>query len=73
MGLKSILMGITNAFLDYILKPILKFSWRFYYRNLDHLEPLTATRKPLLFMPAWKIAKKIRKREVGYYSNTNTI
>lgn len=66
MSIKSLALAIAKAFLDFILKPVLRLGWRTYYFSLDHTKPLPKTDNPLLFMPAWQLAQKIRKREVVF-------
>lgn len=64
MGILShFIIGIL-AFLDNILKPLIRLGFKFYYSSIDKLKPLPKCKSDLLLTPAHKLAQKIRKREI---------
>lgn len=69
MKLISIVLKLLIFILDNLLKPIVKLGFRVYYYKLDHLKPLPKCQNPLLYLPAWKLAEKIRKKEVNMNYN----
>ncbi|CAF0988502.1 unnamed protein product [Brachionus calyciflorus] len=51
-------------FIDNILKPIITYLFKLYYRKLDYPNPLPKCKSDILLTPGHKLARKIRNYEI---------
>jgi fatty acid amide hydrolase 2 len=61
-------LHVLRFVLGTFFKPLVHLGFRFYYKNikkLDYSRPLPACKSDLLLIPANKLAKKIRNKEVS--------
>jgi len=60
----SRIIRLLRFFLGLFLKPLIIFCYKLYYGKVDKTIPLPKIKSPLLLLPAAKLAKKIRNKEV---------
>lgn len=66
MKFKILVLTVIKYVLDFIVKPVIRFGFGLYYRNVDRTKPLPRCSNPLIFTPAHKLAKMIRAKEVNF-------
>jgi hypothetical protein len=64
MGLKIKLIELVRFLMGLFVKPLIILAYKLYYWNMNKLKPLPRTYNLLLLLPANKLARKIRNREV---------
>ena len=57
-------MGLFKFLLNVIIKPVIIFFFKLYYKNVDKTKPLPPVKNELLMLPAHELARRIRNREV---------
>ena len=60
----AILLRIIEFLINTLLRPFIKYWFKSYFRSVDNVRPLPKCSNDVLFLPASKLAEKIRNKEV---------
>ena len=64
MTLIFLVLRFLRFFFGFIYKPVVNLAFKIYYRNEDKSFPLPKIKNSILLIPANKLARKIREKEV---------